>query len=74
METGVLMQESELVRLLAPLGIGGVLAGIMFAIYRKDAIQWQEAWKGQTQMLVQVVKENTAAVTALVEKIEQLRK
>ena len=68
------MQESELVRLLAPLGIGGVLAGIMFAIYRKDAIQWQEAWKGQTQMLVQVVKENTAAVTALVEKIEQLRK
>ena len=61
--------DLETVKFLASLGVGGVLAGIMFFVYRKDANQWQEAWKGQTQILVQVVKENTAAVTALIEKL-----
>ena len=63
--------DADVLQLLTPLGVGGMLAGIMFIIYRKDAIQWQEAWKGQTQILVQVVKENTAAITALVTKLEK---
>ena len=67
------MMDQETLKLLAPLGVGGILAGIMFVIYRKDAIQWQEAWKGQSQMLVQVVKENTAAVTALIAKLDKER-
>ena len=67
------MGETDIIKYLAPLGVGGILAGIMFFVYRKDAIQWQEAWKGQTQMLVQVVKENTAAVTALIGKLDAER-
>lgn len=54
---------------LASLGVGGVLAWAMFMVYRKDAKEWHEAWKGQTQLLIQVVKENTAAVTALRDQI-----
>ena len=65
--------DTETVKLLAPLGTGGILAAIIFIIYRKDAIQWQEAWKGQSQMLVQVVKENTSAITALVEILRKER-
>jgi hypothetical protein len=64
--------ETELITYLVPLGVGGVLAGAMFLVYRKDAIQWQEAWKGQSQMLVQVIKENTVAVTALVMKLDSV--
>ena len=65
------MLEGETFKFLATLGVGGVLAGFMFLIYRKDSQLWQEAWKGQSQILVQVVKENTAAVTALVTKLDQ---
>jgi hypothetical protein len=50
--------------------VGGILAGGIFFVYRKDSLIWQEAWKGQSQILVQVVKENTAAVTALIAKLD----
>lgn len=66
------MPDAEMFKMLAPLGVGGVLAAIIFGMYRKDAREWQESWKGQSQMLLQVVKENTGAITALVEKIEQM--
>lgn len=61
-------------KFLASLGVGGVLAGTMFVIYRKDALAWQAAWQGQSQILVQVVKENTAAVTALISKLDERRR
>lgn len=63
--------DTETLKALAALGVGGILAGTIFMIYRKDSIQWQEAWKGQSAMLLQVVKENTAAVTALVERLDR---
>lgn len=63
--------DPETLKYLASLGVGGILAGIMFAVYRKDALQWQDAWKGQSEILIQVVKENTAAVTALISKLEK---
>jgi len=63
--------DPEILKYLAPLGVGGVLAGAMFFIYRKDSAQWQEAWKGQSQMLLRVVKENTAAITALITKLNK---
>lgn len=63
--------DAETLKWLASLGVGGVLAGIMFVVYRKDSIQWQEAWKGQSQILIQVVKENTAAVTALITRLDR---
>lgn len=65
--------DSETLRQLASLGVGGVLAGAIFIAYRKDARQWQEEWKGQSQMLMQVVKEVTAAVTSLREMLERER-
>ncbi len=58
------MFDVETLKWLASLGVGGILAGGMFAVYRKDAAAWQEAWKGQAAILIQVVKENTAAMTA----------
>ena len=63
--------DDNTLRFLASLGVGGVLAGTIASIYRKDSREWQDAWKGQSQMLLQVVKENTAAITALTEKINR---
>lgn len=59
--------DAEALKWLASLGVGGVIAGGMFLVYRKDALAWQQAWKGQSEMLVQVIKENTAAITELIE-------
>lgn len=63
--------DGETLKYLASMGVGGIIAGLIFIAYRKDSLQWQEAWKGQSQMLMQVVKENTAAVTALIERMER---
>lgn len=57
--------DIELLKYAATLGVGGVLAAGMFFMYRQDAKEWRDSWKGQSEMMVQVVKENTAAVTAL---------
>ena len=59
------MEPQNMIQYLAPLGVGGILAAFIFLAYRKDSLNWQEAWKGQSQMLLQVVKENTTAVVAL---------
>lgn len=47
----------------ATLGVGGVLAGVIFIFYRKDVRQYTELWKNQSDQLMAVVKENTAANT-----------
>lgn len=55
----------ELLKALAPLGVGGVLAGFIFWFNRKDANDHAKAWQGQTEILLQVVKENTASNVTL---------
>jgi len=55
---------------LPALGIGGVIAIIIFAFYRKDVKMYHNLWKGQSTMLVEVVKENTAAITKLTAKLD----
>lgn len=50
---------------LATLGVGGALAWGMFQVYRKDVKQFTELWKVQSEMLMRVVVDNTAAITAL---------
>jgi hypothetical protein len=60
--------DAETFKWLGSMGVGGILAGLMFLIYRKDAQQWQAAWKGQSESLLQVVKENTTAITSLVQE------
>lgn len=67
------MMDNDTVKWFASLGVGGVLAGFMFLLYRKDSLQWQEAWRGQNVILVQVVKEVTVAVTTLTTYIKEHR-
>lgn len=65
------MLDPETLKWLASLGVGGALAGGMFMVYRKDSREWQHAWKGQSELLLQVVKENTQAVTSLVDRLDR---
>ncbi len=63
--------DADTLKWLASLGVGGVLAGGMFLVYRKDMKVNSEAWRGQSEMLMVVVKENTAAITALIGLVEK---
>ena len=71
--------EPDLLNNLSTLGVGGVIAGFMFLFYRRDAkhyeeraIQREKQWEGQSNALMLVVKENTAAVTANTRTIDAL--
>lgn len=68
------MAESEFVKWLITLGVGGVLAGFMFAFYRKDIKQYTELWKASSDVLMQIVKENTASNTKLISMLEALER
>jgi hypothetical protein len=64
--------EPDLLKYLAPLGVGGILAAFIFWFNRKDSndnakkiAEYAAAWQGQSQLLLQVVKENTASNTSL---------
>lgn len=62
--------DLELLKYLMPLSVGGVLAWGMFQVYRKDMREMQGQWKGQAEIMVSVVKENTKAVTELTTMIK----
>lgn len=62
----------EVLQWLATLGVGGVLAAFIFIFYRKDLKQSSDLWKGQADVLISVVKENTASNTKLITVIEAL--
>jgi hypothetical protein len=71
--------DAEFTKYLATLGVGGILAGLMFMFYRKDIKQYTELWKMATDQLMSTVKDNTTALTKLIALIEtqqrnQLRK
>ena len=73
------MEQMEFTKWLITLGVGGILAGFMFMFYRKDIKQYTELWKTNAEMMVSVIKENTASnvrLIALLESVErnQLRK
>jgi len=60
----------EFLKTLPGLGIGGILALFIYIQSRKDSEShtevvkgYHEQEKGRTEMLVQVVKENTVAIT-----------
>lgn len=65
--------DLEFTKWLSGLGVGGVLAAVMFTIYRKDMREVAAQWKGQTEILVQVVKDNTAALTQNTTVIQSLK-
>lgn len=64
------MMDAEFAKWLATLGVGGVLAGLMFMFYRKDIKQYTELWKTATDQLMFIVKENTASNVKLIQLIE----
>jgi len=51
-------------QLFTQLGVGGAIAGLLFYFYRKDVKLYTEQWRGQSEALLQVVKENTNAITS----------
>lgn len=55
--------DDEVIKWFATLGVGGILAGIMFFFYRKDVRMYTDLWKGQSDMLMKVVLDNTSATT-----------
>ena len=65
--------DEEFFRFLASLGVGGVIAGLMFFFYRKDVHQFTELWKTQTELLILVVKENTASAVIAAELLRTIR-
>jgi hypothetical protein len=65
-----LMFDPEFVKWIATLGVGGVLAGFMFAFYRKDVKQYTELWRTTAEQLMQIIKENTASNSKLIVMIE----
>jgi hypothetical protein len=68
------MMDADLSKWFATLGVGGALASMMFFFYRKDVRQYTELWKAQTEMLMQVVKDNTTAITRNTMVVETLHK
>lgn len=58
----------------ATLGVGGVIAGLIFMVYRKDIRNYTELWKAQSSILIDVVKENTSSNTKLITVIEALHR
>lgn len=73
------LDQIEFSKWLITLGVGGILAGFMFMFYRKDIKQYTELWRTNAEMMVTVIKENTASnvrLIGLLETVErnQLRK
>lgn len=68
------VNEMEFTKWLITLGVGGVLAGFMFMFYRKDVKQYTELWKSTAEMLMGVIKENTASNTRLIALLENVER
>lgn len=66
--------DAEFVKWLSTLGIGGILAGLMFAFYRKDIKQYTELWKTSSDQMMSIVKENTASNTKIITLIEGMER
>ena len=62
--------NTEFTQWLVTLGVGGILAAFMFTFYRKDVKQYTELWRTTAEMLMGVVKENTASNAKLIALIE----
>lgn len=62
--------DTEFSKWLITLGVGGVLAAFMFTFYRKDVRQYTELWKLNTEILMGIVKENTASNIKLISMLE----
>lgn len=66
--------DIEFVKWIATLGIGGVLAGFIFIFYRKDIKQYTELWRTTSELLIGIVKENTASNIRLATILESMER
>lgn len=66
------MLDPDFIKYLSSLGVGGLIAGLMFMWYRRDVKTFTEQWKGQTELLMTVVRDNTAAMSTNNEMIRAL--
>lgn len=78
---GDIVIDADFVKYLASLGVGGVIAGMMFHFYRRDVATYTQQWKGQSDALMTVVRdnmgivrENTAALTKMATLLEALHR
>ena len=62
----------EEIKWLAQLGVGGVLAGIMIAIYRKDRKDSEKTLARFASEFSVIVKENTRAISTWVQLMQSL--
>lgn len=68
------VDAADFAKWLITLGVGGVLAAFMFVFYRKDVKMYTELWRAQTEMLMNVIRENTASNTKLIGLIETMER
>ena len=66
--------DPEFLKWLASLGVGGAIATVIFHWYRKDVKLYTDQWRGQSEMLIGVVKENTSSNTKLITVIDGLQR
>lgn len=71
----------ELVKFLSSLGVGGVIAGVLFFFYRKDVKQFTDLWQAQAalnykqaELMIAIVKENTAAFIQNTEVLKSMHR
>ena len=64
-DEGGVSQVAEIIQALAPLGIGGVLAGFIFYFYRLDRTESRDSYKAMAESFRSIVQDNTKAVTEL---------
>lgn len=65
-----LLESGDFPSAVVSLGVGGAIAWGIFLLYRRDMGQRLEEWKGQTERLLRVVENNTAAITLLNVRLE----
>lgn len=66
--------DGEFIKWLLTLGVGGCLAALIFSFYRKDIKMYTELWKSTSEMLIEVVKDNTASNVKLIGLIESMER
>lgn len=73
--------DVEFMRWLAQLGVGGMMAGVLFYFYRKDVRAYTDLWKeqatlnaNQTVAMMALVEKNTIAITSNTDIIKSLHR
>ena len=64
--------NSEFIKWLATLGVGGALAGLMFFWYRKDVLQKCNDCENREDQLIEVIKSNSASHEKLALSMQSL--